>query len=190
MKIDKISLLLEKDRICLRPVRVSDITEEYVNGLNDPEVNKYLVDVRRNIQTRESVKKYVSNNWESPSDILFGIFVNNSPKPFIGTVRAHNIDLFHYSADIGVCIFAKRAWKKGFALQSINMVKEYLFKTHKLHYLEAGTYSKNINSIKLFLRAGFSERYRVKNKLRLETFFEETIYFAAINPSFDMSLLA
>ena len=189
MKIDKISLLLEKDRICLRPVRVSDITEEYVNGLNDPEVNKYLVDVRRNTQTRESVESYVSYNLENPSDIFFGIFVNNNPKPFIGTVRAHNIDLFHYSADIGICLFAKRAWKKGFALQSLTMVKDYLFITHNLHYLEAGIYSKNIKSIKLFLRAGFTEQYRVKNKLRFENSFEEVIYFAAINPSFDMSLL-
>ncbi len=111
MKIDKESLLLENDRIYLRPVRVADITEEYVNGLNDPEVNKYLVDVRRQVQTLETVKTFVVSNFEISSDILFGIFIKHNPEPFIGTVRAHNIDLFHYSANIGICIFAKRAWK-------------------------------------------------------------------------------
>lgn len=189
MEIDKKSLLLENGRIYLRPVCIEDITVEYVNGLNDPEVNSYLVDVRKHRQTIESVKKFVVLNFEAPSDILFGIFVKHNPGPFIGTIRAHDIDLFHYAANIGICIFAKRAWKKGYALQAVNMVKDYLFKKQKLHYLEAGTYSKNINSINLFTRAGFLEWYRVKDKLRHEISFEETIYFAAINPSFDMSLL-
>src|SRR4030043_345891 len=98
--VDKKSLLLEKDRICLCPLKTEDITDEYVNGLNDPEVNKYLVDVRRKVQTRDSVEKYVISNMENPSCILFGIFIKNRQETFIGTIRVHEIDLFNYSAII------------------------------------------------------------------------------------------
>ncbi len=69
------------------------------------------------------------------------------------------------------------------------MVKEYLFGTIGLHYLESGVYAENTNSIKLFTRAGFSEMYRVNNKFRHVDSFKEVIHFGIINPLFDMSLL-
>ena len=188
MKIDKESILLENDRIYLRPLRIEDITGEYVQGLNDTEVNRYL-EVRRNVQTRESVEKFVISNMEDPSGILFGIFIKNSREPFIGTIRAHGIDFFHYTASVGICVFAKRAWKKGYAFQALKLVKDYLLGVLGLHYLEAGAYAKNKSSISAFTRAGFLEWYRVKDKFRLVDSFEEVIYFSVINPSFDMSLL-
>jgi len=189
MKIDKESLVIENGSIYLRPLRIEDITDEYVNGLNDPEVNKYLVDVRRNVQTWETVEKYVSSNFENPSAILFGIFMKNNSKQLVGTVHVSEIDLFHYTASVGICLFAKRIWKKGYALQSLQLVKNYLFGVLGLHYLEAGAYAINASSISAFTRADFLEWYRVKDKFRLVDSFEEVIYFSAINPSFDMSLL-
>jgi RimJ/RimL family protein N-acetyltransferase len=189
MIIDKESLRIEDERIYLRPIDVEDITNGYISGLNDPEVNRYLVNVRKNIQTRESVEDYVFSNKKDPSSILFGIFVKDSVETLIGTVRVSGIDFFHYMASIGVCLFDKSAWKKGYALQAIKMVKQYLFEVHCLHYLEAGAYAQNKQSVKLFTRSGFSEWYRVKNKYRLVDSFEEVIFFGAINPAFDQSVL-
>ncbi len=184
------SLLLENDRIYLRRLCIEDITDEYVDGLNNPEVNKYLLNVRQYHQTRESVETYVNSNIESANSILFGIFLKETPRPLVGTVHVSGIDFFHYFASIGICLFAKRAWKKGYALQSITMLKEYLFESLGLHYLEAGVYAKNAKAITLFTNAGFSESYRMKDKFRHIDSFEEGISFAAVNQSFDMALLA
>jgi RimJ/RimL family protein N-acetyltransferase len=145
--------------------------------------------VRKNTQTRESVEDYVLSNLKDPSSILFGIFVKDSVESFIGTARASGIDFFHYIASLGICLFVKSAWKKGYALQAIKMLKKYLFDVLCLHYLEAGAYAENKESIKLFTRSGFSEWYRVKNKYRHLDSFEEVIFFGAINPAFDQSLL-
>ena len=190
MKIYKESISLENDRICLRPLNIEDITDEYISGLNDPEVNRFLVNVRRTVQTRETVGEYVISCYESSTAILFGIFIkNDDSKTPIGTVHISEIDLFHYTASVGICIFAKRAWKKGYAFQALKLVKDYLFGVLSLHYLEAGAYAKNKSSISAFTRAGFLESYRVKDKFRLADSFEVAIYFSAINPSFDMSLI-
>ena len=189
MKINKESLIIENDMLYLRPLLVEDITYDYVNGLNDPEVNRYLVDVRRNLQTRELVEKYVRSNLENPSSILFCIFLKNDLQRMIGTIHISHIDFFHFTASIGICLFVKDAWKKSYALQAIRLVKDYLFKALGLHYLEAGVYANNTNSIKLFTRAGFVEWFRVRDKFRHVDSFEETIYFAAINRSFNTSLL-
>ncbi len=189
MKINKESLVIENNRIYLRPLLPEDITEDYVNGLKDPEVNKYLVDVRRNVQTRDSVEKYIRFNLENPSAILFGIFIKNDSKRMVGTIHVSGLDFFHFTASVGICLFAKQFWKKGHAQQAIQLVKDYLFGVLGLHHLEAGVYTKNTNSINCFARAGFKEWFRVKDKYRLDNGFEEVIYFAAVNPLFDTSLL-
>lgn len=59
----------------------------------------------------------------------------------------HGIDFYHYTASVGICIFAKGAWKKGYAFQVLRLVKDYLFGLLGLHYLEAGVYAKNTGSI-------------------------------------------
>ncbi|MFB3883660.1 MAG: GNAT family N-acetyltransferase [Thermodesulfobacteriota bacterium] len=189
MKIDKKSLLLENNSMYLRPLIVGDITDDYVNGLNDPEVNRYLVDVRRNVQTRDSVGKYVRSNLENPSAVLLGIFIKNDSKRMVGTVHVSGVDFFHFTASVGICLFAKQFWKKGYAQQAIQLVKGYLFGVLGLHYIEAGIYAKNTNSVNMFSRAGFSEWFRVKDKFRLVDSFEEAIYFVDINPLFNRSLL-
>ncbi len=189
MKIDKKTLFLEERDICLRPLNKEDITDEYINGLNDPEVNKYLVNVRFEVQTLKTIEEYVQFNMDNPCSILFGVFLKNDQRSFIGTVHVSHIDFFHFIAAIGICLFSKRVWNKGYAVNALNMVKEYLFGTIGLHYLEGGVYAENTNSIKLFTRAGFSEMYRVNNKFRHVDSFKEVIHFGIINPLFDMSLL-
>ncbi|MCP4613873.1 MAG: GNAT family N-acetyltransferase [Planctomycetes bacterium] len=189
MEIQKDTILLKNEYLFLRPLNIDDITSEYIDGLNSPDINRYLVDVKKTTQTYESVKSFIESNAENISSILFGIFIKDDPQPFVGTVRVSEIDFFHYNAAIGICLFAKRAWKKGFAVKSIELVKNYLFKDLRLHYVEAGVYEANQNSINLFTRAGFSEWYVVREKFRWEEDFEETIFFAAINPLFDTSLL-
>ncbi len=188
MKPDKESILLEDEEIFLRPLCLEDITDEYIDGLNKPEVNRYLVDVRRTRQTRESVEKFITANMETHSSILLGIFLKDSPEPFVGTLRVSEINFFHYTASVGICLFVKRAWKKGYAVRALKMVKNYLFEEIGLRYLEAGVYSENSNSISLFTKAGFSESYRVKDKYRHIDSFKEVIFFNAINPSFNLSL--
>ncbi|MEN6374678.1 MAG: GNAT family N-acetyltransferase [Smithella sp.] len=187
--INKQEILLQTDDILLRPLKGTDVTNEYVDGLNDSEVNKYLVAVRQNYQTKDSVMCYVSNDWDNPLSILFGIFLKQDNDSFVGTIRVHNIDYFHFSASIGICLFAKRVWKKGYASNALRLINEYLFKDVHMHYLEAGVYSENISSINCFLKAGYVEQYRVSDKYRHMDSFEEVIFFAAVNPLFESSLL-
>lgn len=189
LTINKQNLILQMDDILIRPLRVNDVTDEYVNGLNDPDVNHYLVAVRQTHQTKDSVTNYVRADWDSPLSILCGLFIKNDENPFVGTIRVHNIDFFHYCASIGICLFAKRAWKKSYASCGLQMIKKYLFENLQLHYLEAGVYAQNVNSIACFLNAGFVERYRVSKKYRHIDSFEKVIFLAAINPLFDSSLL-
>ena len=43
MKIDKKFFLLEKDHICLRPLRIEDIVDEYISWLSNPETIRVVI---------------------------------------------------------------------------------------------------------------------------------------------------
>ena len=179
------NLRMETDRLILKALAAGDITQEYISGLNDPGVNHYLLEVKQRWQTYESVKSFVEENIRSSSNILFGIFLKSSPPHLIGTVRLTAISLFHYSSGIGICIFSKPHWRKGYALEALLKVKEFIFDTMGMHYIEAGMYSENKPSVKLFQRAGFECYVRIPDKYRLGDRFVDVSMFKAVNPDFN-----
>lgn len=187
MITDKDSLLFETERLFLRPLTAQDVTDAHVSGLNDPEVHRYLVEVKKSRQTRASVEAFVNANQKDPASILFGIFPKIHPEKAIGTVRVTDVEFFNYTAVIGVCLFIKDEWKKGYALEALKRIKSYLFDILGLHYLEAGVYAANDYSLRLFREAGFGSHCIMRNKFRLDDHFEDVIYFAAFNPGFDVT---
>lgn len=176
------------ERLALRTLSLKDVTTDYINGLNDPEVNKYMVQVRANKQSRKTVESFVQGNSNAADAYLFGIFIKNSGK-LIGTIRVHSISQFDYSCTVGICIFDKTNWNKGYASEGMKKVVEFLFDELGLHYIEAGCYQMNTASRTLFERAGFTVSAVIKNKYRYENAFVQVILLAKVNPRFKASRL-
>ena len=146
------------------------------------------MNVRLKKQTKKSVTDFISDNLESKDDILLGIFLKKDDI-FIGTIRIGNISYFNYFCTVGICLFNKKFWKQGYALEAMNKCTEFIFETLGLHYIEAGVYADNSSSKKLFERAGFSVSTVFKDKYRYEDKFQEVIMMAKKNSLFEYSLL-
>src|SRR5262245_48130153 len=87
--------------VYLRPISEADVTREYVEGLNNPEVNRYLA-VRNRRQTHHTARAYVRANAADPGAILFGIYSGNVLN---GTLRLHDMDRRNSQATIGIALF-------------------------------------------------------------------------------------
>lgn len=151
----------------LRPLNPDDVHPEYVEGLNDPEVNRYLDVVKRSTQTMQSVIDFVKDNRDSPNSILWGIWQEGSGH-HCGTVRLHGIDTHHGTALIGVCVFDKSSWGKRIGNKAIATVTGWALEHLKLRWIEAGVYEENIPSQKSFLAAGYEWIYDIPGKCLLE----------------------
>jgi len=169
-------------RLLIRVVKGEDVTDEYVSGLNDPEVNKYLF-VRHAKQTVESVMKFVDQNYKSDGSILLGLFLNDR---LIGTVRLSEISYFDYCLNLGICIFDKTQWNKGLGEEALIRIKKYIFSDMGMHYIEAGIYDENEFSKRVFEKAGFRLREEVGNKYRLRDIFVRVLIYKAVNNEFDL----
>jgi RimJ/RimL family protein N-acetyltransferase len=151
----------------IRQLILSDVHSGYVDGLNDAEVNKYLVGVRQNNQTYEVVKAFVQGDLNARDSILFGIWCNGM-KEHCGTIRIHEIENIHKTAHIGICLFDKSVWGNKVGVKSLSAVTQWVFKTLKLRWIEAGVYSENIASERAFLSAGYEWIYDIPDKYLFE----------------------
>lgn len=148
----------------LCPMRDSDVTKDYVSGLNDPKVNQYL-EVRHHLQTHDSVSSFVRINKDSPDMILWGVWYGKeSQERLVGTLRLHGINNAEQNCHIGICLFERAVWGKGLGSQVIRMVTEWAFNNLDLHTVRAGVYVGNVGSQKAFLSAGYQFSHREKTR--------------------------
>lgn len=124
----------------------------------------------------------------SVNNLLLELFLNKS-QCLIGTIRFTDISDFHYCLGVGICIFPKKHWGKGYGTEALVKVKDYAFENLKIHHIEAGVYSENVDSIRLFEKAGFEIYLRNSDKYRLENRFVDVLMLRCINQNFDLSLL-
>lgn len=181
-------IALETERLIIRILLPENIAHSYVQGINDPEVYKYLLMQGKGKQTIESIKDYVLKNLNSPDALLFGIYVKRG-NDLIGTTRLSGISFFHYYCDIGACIFSRKHWGKGYASEALKKVVEFTFNDLGMHYIEAGVFSENTASLDLFLQSGFKIRNSYSDKLRLNNKFVEVTILYIINANFDYNKL-
>lgn len=72
----------------------------------------------------------------------------------VGTIDLFDFDPQNKRAGIGILI-DESSRRKGFALEAINLLTEYCFKTLNLHQLYCNIEKSNLESISLFKKAGF-----------------------------------
>lgn len=153
---------LNGEKIYLKLLNVDDVTQNYINWLNDSEINEFL-ECRWKNHTFEEVKDYVKNISDSSSDYMFGIF-NKDTNEHIGNIKIGDINQIHRYANIGLVIGNKKSWGKGYGAEAITLITRYAKNELNLNKLIAGIYENNIGSYKAFLKAGYNNAARYKKQ--------------------------
>jgi len=146
---------LESERLYLRAVLPDDANEAYCRWMNDSEVNKYI-ESRFYPHTQERLRDYVSVKLGDAESPFFAIVLKVGDR-HIGNIKLGPINMIHRFADIGIIIGEKDCWGKGYGTEAIRLIVEYAFNALNLHKVTAGFYEPNIQSIKAFEKAGFSQ---------------------------------
>lgn len=163
----------------LRPLSISDISREYISALNDDEVVK-LTEARHQKWDEESVKRYIrESNVEGVSQ-LAGIFLRESDK-HIGNIRIFNFSAKHKRAELGIMLFDKSQWSKGYGTESLMAITNYVFNELKLHKICADYYSVNVASPKMFEKAGFVIEGVFKEHFLLDGNYVDSVRIAKFN---------
>lgn len=144
-----------------------DVHPGYVSGLNDPEVNRYLVNVKKQVQSDIGVREFVRRDLESEGALLLGIWLDGTDK-HCGTIRLHGVEYENRTAHIGICIFDRQVWGRGVAKCSLRAVTMWAQDELRLRWIEAGIYDGNVGSELAFRSAGYEWIYDVPDKYLFE----------------------
>lgn len=154
--------------IYLQTINQTDVTEEYVQWLNDPQVNQFL-ETRFHYQDSHTISTFIANMVANTNEHLFTIRLKLTNK-HIGNIKVGAINTHHNIGDVSLFIGDKETWGKGIAKQAIQLISRYSFEQLSLRKLCAGAYEPNIASTMAFLKAGYvrdgirAEHYTLNEK--------------------------
>jgi len=147
------SILLEGQRIILRPLRLSDAEEVYKNWTSDPEVAKYVRwNTHENVEvTREWLAQCEANIGKT-GHYDWGIVIRDTDE-MIGSIGAGSGD----GADryeVGYCI-GRRYWGQGYTTEALRLMVDYLVSKEDIRHFSATHAIENPASGAVMKKAGF-----------------------------------
>jgi [ribosomal protein S5]-alanine N-acetyltransferase len=145
---------IDGERIYLRRLRESDVSQAYLAWMNGPDISQYL-ESRFIEHTMESLSAFVAAMADDPRNLFTGIFLKDGDR-HVGNIKLGPIDLHHSHAEVGLLIGDRECWGKGYATEAIAAITRFAFEEINLHKIVAGAYEDNGGSTKAFLKAGYA----------------------------------
>ena len=169
------------DKIILRNLEIIDCNENYLNWLNDEEVNKFL-ETRWYPQSIKSIQSFVDEINKSEHSYLFGVFYkeDNNSLIHIGNIKIGPIHKFYSYADISYFIGDKNYWGKGLATEAIKSLLKFGFEVINLNRIQAGVFASNIGSIKALEKAGLILEGNFRKQLYTEDLCDDHLFYGIL----------
>ena len=172
---------LSNKKIYLRPFELDDISNEYLNWVNDYEVREFI-DIDFPV-TLEKQEEYVTSILKR-EDIAFFAVIEKSTEKFIGTAKLGPINWIHRYTSHAIMIGDKNAWGKKYGGEIIQLLLEYGFRWLNMHKIYAGVLGPNIASIKKNERIGYKTEAILKEKRFVNGKYVDSIIMSISNDEF------
>lgn len=117
-------LILETQRLLLRPFKIEDDTDMYNNWASDDEVTKYLTwNTHENIEVSKKILSLWVSQYEKPERINFAITLKETGELIGG------IDVVGYIDKMPVIgyVLSRKYWNNGYMSEACQNVLNYLF---------------------------------------------------------------
>ncbi|MFN8577351.1 MAG: GNAT family protein [Candidatus Sericytochromatia bacterium] len=158
MKLKKYSMIenvfLESNNIYLRVLIESDVSGNYKNWLNNPDVNKYNSHGRFP-KTEFDLLDFIRSNKNNNKNIILAIIEKTNNK-HIGNISLQNINWVDRNVEIAFLLGEKDFWGKGIMFEAGTLLIKHAFNTLNLHRVYCGTSSENKSMQKLATKLGMS----------------------------------
>lgn len=174
--------IFKGDRLYLRAIQISDITDSVIAWFDDEELMKFYTSSKNKI-TKEKLLSSIDEGNKNGNLFTFGIFTNES-NALIGTIKLGPINFVHKTSDLVALIGDRNYLGKGLSVDAIRLGNQLAFEKFDLRKLYGGMYESNIASIKAYTRAGWLIEGRLKGFYMVEEKNEDRILVGCFNPKY------
>ena len=166
----------------LRPLLVSDITDDYIGWLNDDEVCKYNSH-HAFPYNRYKAEEYVKSISLSKDTLVLAI-IDKKKEKHIGNVSLQHIDSLNSSAEFAILLGNKKYWGKGISKEVALLIMKHGFLELNLHRIYCGMAAGNIPMHKLAIFLGMEEEGRRKEAQFKSGKYNDIIEYGILKKSF------
>ena len=146
-------VFLQAPQVYLRPLEEADLTETYLQWLNDPEVNRWNSHaVFPN--TWKKMRDYFASTQDTTSAVVLAIIAADQHR-HIGNISLQHINWVDRNAEFAALIGEKDYWGKGVFTTAGVLLVEYGFDRLNLQRIYFGTNIENIGVEKAAVKMGF-----------------------------------
>ena len=174
--------VLETDRLLLKPLNKSYLSQNYVDWMNDGEVNRYLES--GGDYNLKKLNEYLTEVERNPK--YFWAIILKEINKHIGNIKIDPINLKHYNAEYGIMMGDKNEWGKGYAKEVSKLVIDYCFKTLKLRKITLGVIEKNERAINLYLSLKFKVEGKLIDQVKHNGIYCNVLRMAIFNDKFKL----
>jgi [ribosomal protein S5]-alanine N-acetyltransferase len=171
--------IIESERLQYVPMSLNFANENYLNWLNDPEVNRYM-DFSKNT-TLEDLRKYIQSTIDS--NIFFWAIIKKEDGKHIGNIKIDPINSKHGYGEYGILLGDKSEWGNGFAKEASQSIIKYCFNNIGLRKINLGVLAINNAAIKLYEKLNFVVEGVYKNHVVFEDTYCDVFRMALFNKS-------
>jgi len=174
------AIILESERLILKPLGLPFLSQKYVNWMNDSDVNKFLSSGggysldKLQIFLTEVEKK----------DILFWAICIKNESKHIGNIKIDPVEIKHGICEYGIMMGDKNEWGKGFAKEASKLVIEFCFKSLNLRKMNLGVIESNKRAVKLYEKLDFVSEGKLINHVSSNGEFVNVLRMALFNQTY------
>lgn len=144
---------LETERLILQPLNKYFLSKDYVNWMNDKEVNRFLESGGN--YTLEKLNDYLEEVESNPK--YFWAIILKETNTHIGNIKIDPIDYIGLFGEYGIMIGDRTAWGKGIGYEASTSVIDFCFNVLYLEKINLGLQRSNIKALKLYEKLGFKK---------------------------------
>ncbi|WP_446897129.1 GNAT family N-acetyltransferase [Clostridium sp. LBM24168] len=172
-KILKDNIILESDRLLLRPFTLEDSEDVFLYASDDA-VTKYLTwTSHKDIEESEKVLKEAFI--DKPGIFAIELKLNHKCIGCIGLRFCAQ----HNKADVGY-VLNRRCWNNGYMSEALNSLLEFSFLKLKLNRIEAEYYAGNEGSGKVMQKCGMKYEGTGLQEVKIKGIFYDVVHYAIL----------
>ena len=176
----KNNITITTERLLLKPLNRTYLSDKYLSWINDEEVVKFLeTQVGSSITDLENFLLNVENN-----EIFAWAIEIKKSNEHIGNIKIDPVDYKNGNGEYGILMGEKAQWGKGFAKEASIGVIKFCFEKLKLRKINLGVLIENKRAIKLYSNLGFKKEGHFKKHKVFEDGFCDEIRMTIFNKNF------